>query len=898
MSCLQEANKLDGLLCLWDSDADVLSQSRDFAAKAVTQLQTAAQTAFAPPLVRLTAQAVGTGVEDQPTGLGAGPLWGLVRTVRNEYPDLCFLHIDLSRGPAGTVEATALAPLLMLNAEPEVAMRQGRALAPRMQRVDRTLKPANQPLLRPDGPVLITGSLAGLGARVACWLASIHGIRDLVLTPRRGMEAPGAAALVDRLVELGDKATVVAGDIADPDLVQSIMTAFTADWPLRGVFHAAGVPDAGVLSTLTPQRCATTFAPKVDGAWHLHQFTQQMDLDVFVVVSSISGVIGMPGLGIYAAVNAFLDALMHAREAQGMPATSVAYGPLSGLGMADGLSQATRVHLSQFGLDSLTPDESQDLLELVIRSRRALTVAVALDLDRIQSYIRERSDIPPLLQSMLRRDIRRECRGVELHEVLREAPNEQHANSHAPHKDLDVRRPLPEIGIDSLTAILIRNQLSKVVGLTLSANIVFINPNLAALSQSLLYQLQNSRTEESTHASQSEVGPPPSGDSSGLDISAIRNGCIDPSFTFHNAAQSSTRPESALVTGATGFVGAFIVHGLLDRGIATHCVVRANCVKHAQHRIVSTLQHYGLWKASYAPLLHPLVGDVSQFQLGLGGDVFNDLTDCIDLIFHASGLADWMLPLEDYVGPNFISTHEVLRLATIGRSKAVHLISTVATLPRYMGYEVREDELEYCYATSKYIAERMVAAACWRGAKASVYRLPFITASAATGHFRLDRGDFLHNIIVGSLEMGSFPLLDADLSIILPVDYLSETIITVATQYRGRIGQDFDFTNAHAPSSNYFFKLMAIAGSGQTILPFPAWRHQALVHAAKHPKSPLARTATVIDGCTKASAAAMFKGPLGGAHVFGGEDHPAPAVDEQYVRRYLGRIGAARAEIR
>ncbi|CAG9950931.1 unnamed protein product [Clonostachys rosea f. rosea IK726] len=106
-----------------------------------------------------------------------------------------------------------------------------------------------------------------------------------------------------------------------------------------------------------------------------------------------------------------------------------------------------------------------------------------------------------------------------------------------------------------------------------------------------------------------------------------------------------------------------------------------------------------------------------------------------------------MRPLADYIGPNVVNTHEVLRLASRGRPKAVHLISTTSTLPRHKGLDLTKDDLEYGYGTSKYAAERLVAAARWRGLRASVHRLPYVTASTSTGCFRRDRGDFLHKLV-------------------------------------------------------------------------------------------------------------------------------------------------------
>ncbi|ERF68696.1 hypothetical protein EPUS_05757 [Endocarpon pusillum Z07020] len=903
---LKHAGKLDGLMCLWDSDTDVISQTRDVIAEALTQLQTAAQTHFMPPLVWVTHQAVGTGTEsdDQAMRLGTAPLWGLMRTARNEHPELHLRLVDLAEETG-----TCIASALTLNTEPECAVRQGRVLVPRMQRVNWVPKPlAEQRLIRPDGAVLITGGLGHLGARVARWLASDHDIRDLVLTSRHGMEASGADALVLELSRIGVRVTVTASNIADPDSVNSIMAMFSKDRPLRGVVHAAGVVDSGVLSAMTPERCATTLAPKVYGAWLLHQSTHNMDLDLFLMFSSISGVMGMPGLANYAAANAFLDALAYLRRAQHLPATSVAYGTWAGDGMASRLSETTRAHLTHFGLDPLTPDEGLALFKQAVVSTRALTVAAALDLGRLQGFFEEQGGIPPLLHSLLTQDSTLASRGWDLGKVLSEADPGQHAGivlnmirevvakalGYTHPLDVDVDRPLQDIGIDSLTAVQMRNHLATLTGLTLSVNIAFLYPNLKALSQSLLSQLQDMDTSSTTKASSSATSATTAFDSPHLNMEAVRKGCLDSSFRFDNVtrdpAKCTTRPDSVFLTGATGFVGASILYELLKQGITTHCLVRADGVDKARQRVVGTLEDYGLWQANFASLINPTVGDMAQPLLGLTEEVFDDLADRVDAICHSGALVDWMRPLEDYVGPNIVSTHEILRLASRGCAKAVHLVSTISTLPKHMGLDLSAADQEYGYGTSKYIAERLVAAARWRGARACVYRLPYVTASTATGHFRLDRGDFLHNLIVGSLEMGAFPSLDADMSAVLPIDYLSKTIVAVMTQDLHRMGRDWDFLNTRAPTCNDFFKLIGAVGGGKEIVTFGSWKQQALDYAAAHPTSPLARITAVFDSYTDKTAAGMFKGASVGEHVFGDDDYPAPLINEQFAETYLNRI--------
>nr|UPN67559.1 hypothetical protein [Pestalotiopsis sp.] len=904
---LKDAELLDGLICLWDSDEDVLSQTQDLVAKALAQLQTAAQIQFAPPLVWVTRRAVGAGSEtfDQDMNLGAAPLWGLMRTARSEHPDLHLRLVDL-----GEETGTCVASALLFSAEPECAIRQGQILGPRMERVRPLLNslPVKR-LIRGDGAVLVIGGLGQLGARVARWLAATHGVRDLILTSRRGMEAPGADNLVNELATSGVKVTVLASDVANPASVTSIIGLFNKDRPLRGVVHAAGVSDSGVLLAMTPERCATTLGPKVFGAWLLHEATSDMDLDLFMMFSSISGVMGMSGLANYAAANSFLDALAYHRRARSLPATSVAYGTWSGDGMASRLSSNTLSHLAHFGLDPLTPEEGLDLLEEAVISTRALTVAAALDLERLRSSVEEQGGIPPLLRLLLAHESAEAPQGWDLWRALNESDQEQHAGivlgmvrevvakalgfTHV--LDVDVDRPLQEIGVDSLTAVQMRNRLAKLTGLTLSVNIAVLHPSLRMLSQSLLSQLHETETSSSSAVSSSDTSVTTVFDIPRLDIAAIRRGCLDSSLTFDNVsrdpARCITRPRSIFLTGATGFVGAFILHELVKQGTRTHLLVRADDLDKARQRITNVLEEYGLWEPKFSALINAVVGDLSQPLLGLTEESFNDLADSVDAICHSGALVDWMRPLEEYVGPNMVSTHEVLRLASSGRAKAVHLVSTISTLPIHMGLVLTERDQEFGYGTSKYIAERLVTAARWRGAVATIYRLPYVTASTTTGRFRLDRGDFLHSLVSGSLDMGAFPSLDADMSAVLPVDYLSKTITAVMTQDLNRMGRDFDFVNARAQTCNEFFGLLSAASGGREIVAFSAWKQRALGHALANTAGPLARIAAVFDSYTDETAPGMFKGWTVGEHVLGGKDYPTPRLGEQFVRAYLKHMG-------
>ncbi|WP_290052480.1 SDR family NAD(P)-dependent oxidoreductase, partial [Nocardia nova] len=178
-----------------------------------------------------------------------------------------------------------------------------------------------------DGTVLITGGTGDLGAAVARHLVSRWGVGHLILVSRHGAAAPGAVELLAHLRNAGAVADAVACDVTDPVAVRDLVAAIPPEYPLTGIVHAAGILDDGVIGSLTPKRVAAVLAPKVDGAWQLHEATAGLAISAFVLFSSVAGVLGSAGQGSYAAANAFLDGLAAWRRSRGLPGQSIAWGP-------------------------------------------------------------------------------------------------------------------------------------------------------------------------------------------------------------------------------------------------------------------------------------------------------------------------------------------------------------------------------------------------------------------------------------------------------------------------------------------------------------------------------------------------------------------------------------------
>jgi NADPH:quinone reductase-like Zn-dependent oxidoreductase/NAD(P)-dependent dehydrogenase (short-subunit alcohol dehydrogenase family)/acyl carrier protein len=353
------------------------------------------------------------------------------------------------------------------------------------------------------GTVLITGGTGGLGALLARHLVVEHGVSSLVLASRRGPAAHGAPELQGELEALGARVAVRACDVSDREELELLLRSIPSERPLVAVVHAAGVIEDGVIESLTPESVERVLTPKVDAAWWLHELTKHLDLQAFVLFSSAAGVLGAPGQGNYAAANAFLDALAEYRQAQGLPAVSLAWGQWANPnGMTAGLNEDELARLKRSGVSAFSPTEALKLFDTAREQDTPVVIPVRLDIPMLRTQAKT-GTIPALLSNYAHtphKPTPNHPNTASLAQQLANTPKDKHQRiarelirnqtalvlGHPTPDTIDPQRTFKELGFDSLTAVELRNRLKTTTGLQLPTTLIFNHPTPNALAQHIL----------------------------------------------------------------------------------------------------------------------------------------------------------------------------------------------------------------------------------------------------------------------------------------------------------------------------------------------------------------------------------------------------------------------------
>ncbi|MEU1671054.1 type I polyketide synthase [Streptomyces roseifaciens] len=467
-------------------------------ALSVLLVQALGDAGIGAPLWCATRNAMGTGPADEVADPFQSQVWGLGRVAALEHAQRWGGLVDLP----GTIDdrvSSRLAAVLGQSAEDQVAIRDRGVFGRRLSRL-----PAGRTgrSWTPRGTVLITGGTGALGGHVARWLAGA-GAEHLVLTSRRGIDAPGAAGLRGELEALGARVTIAACDMADRDAVSALL----AEHPVNAVVHTAGTAEAGMLAETNLGDFAATVAAKALGAVHLHELLGDRELDAFVLFSSISGVWGGGGQAAYSAANAFLDGLAQHRRARGLAATAIAWGPWGEGGMVADAGDEER--LRQRGLTVLRPDRAISALHGALSDGDGAVTVADVDWERfVVPFTVSRpsvllSELPEVRDALADEPAGQDVEPSALKEKLSGLSEDEqqrllvdtvrahaaavlgHSDSAAVEADLAFR----DLGFDSLTAVELRNLLTADTGLTLPATLVFDHPTPEAIARFLRSEL-------------------------------------------------------------------------------------------------------------------------------------------------------------------------------------------------------------------------------------------------------------------------------------------------------------------------------------------------------------------------------------------------------------------------
>ncbi|MEU4245702.1 SDR family NAD(P)-dependent oxidoreductase, partial [Actinoplanes sp. NPDC026619] len=404
--------------------------------------------------------------------LAAAPLWGLLRSAQTEHPGR-FVLLDLDTNSADA------APAALLTGEPQIALRDGVGHTPRVARAT----PAGEIVLDPEGTILITGGTGALGAVLARHLVTRHGARHLLLTSRRGPDAPGATELRRDLTDLGAEVVVTACDTSDHDALAGLLAGIDERHPLTAVIHAAAVTDDAPITALTADRLQSVLDAKATAAGHLHELTRDHDLAAFVLFSSMAGILGTAAQGNYAAANAYLDALAHARRRDGHRATSLAWGLWAeASGLTAKLGEADRARIARAGIAPMSTEEALAHFDAALGQEEPVLLPVRFDRPALRAQAGA-GTLPGVLRDLVRVPQRPGAPATtgmshRTEEALLELVSAQVAVvlGHTGPDTVDAERAFKDLGFDSLTAVELRNRLTAATGLRLPATLIFDHP--------------------------------------------------------------------------------------------------------------------------------------------------------------------------------------------------------------------------------------------------------------------------------------------------------------------------------------------------------------------------------------------------------------------------------------
>jgi thioester reductase-like protein len=759
-------------------------------------------------------------------------------------------------------------------------------------------------LFRADASYLITGGAGGVGLEVAKWMAQ-QGARHLVLFSRSGPPDEAAHAAIDVLRANGVQVTDARGDVTQQADVERVVHEIQQSGaPLAGVIHGAMVLQDSLIVNMNEASFNNVFLPKMLGAWNLHRATLDIPLDYFISFSSISSIIGTGGQANYCAGNAFLDVFASYRRARGLPALTINWGVIGGAGVVS-RDQAAARYLNTVGVKAISlPVVLTSLQTMLGRDVHQICIA-SVDWPNISRYLLWVAN-SGVFDALIRQEGDGGSNGEIAAQIIAMSPADRHPfveafisrmvakvlNTSVDQINRDTS--LMHFGLDSLMTIELINSISTQLNLILTVSDMSSNATISEVAAVIVDRLLNKSADSSSKSgSNTETVDLLNLNDDQIDLltEAILASDIQLSNTVFPPVSS---PCAIFLTGATGFLGAYLLSDLLKGTNAeVHCLVRASDHEHGMERLRVNLISYGLWSEEFAARIQPIIGDLALPAFGLGVEQYEALAEQIDTIYHNGAQLNLIQPYAALKPTNVSAVEEILRMAGKTRIKRVHYISTIAVfLTTDMSHHESVSEMDIPdpaglrggYTKSKWVAEQLVRQAIERGIPCTIYRPGVITGDSQTG--RTNTADLASRIVMGSYQLGMHP--DRNLNVnIVPVDFVSRGIVYLSA-LQDSAGQVFHLTN---PRSTSLSDLVKWSDSNHYLreVSYPDWRNALIQQAQMQIKNDLLPLLPLfpLDHPERIEQPINSQQTLDTLAEAGIE---CPAVEEELVRIYLSYL--------
>lgn len=470
-----------------------------------------------------------------------------------------------------------------------------------------------------------------------------------------------------------------------------------------------------------------------------------------------------------------------------------------------------------------------------------------------------------------------------LHAIWSQVLGQQRISVHASFFD---------VGGTSLGAVRLLAQVNEKFQLNLPLRAIFAAPTIAELARIIEHSCQAGDAPAATNLSE---------------INFAEEFALEDAIRAREPFNPVTHQQrQVLLTGATGFIGAFLLRELLERTDARiFCLVRCAEPVAGLKRLRETLEALLLWDEQVRSRVVVVSGDLAQPRLGLSMEEFARLADEIDTIYHSGAWVNALYPYSVLRATNVLGTREVLRLASQGRPKLLHYISTLSVFSARQTAQQPVDEgarpadvdgLADGYSQSKWVAEQMIHTARGRGLPVALYRLGTTTGHSRTG--ASNTGDFVCRMLKGCFQLGSVPETNFAISM-TPVDYVTRAITYLATR-RETPGANFHVYNSQMVDWNVISGWIRDAGHPLRSLPFQAWRQELLAAARIESQGCLNTLLSLLPGSQEASLTGAVSRPAQQA-AFGFDDRQTreklasatifcPSIDRQLIQKYIAYV--------